>query len=234
MPRKRQEIVYEAMSQAIKDTAWRLMAEEGTAGISIRGIAKVMEMTPPAIYTYFPSLDELITALIVDGFNALADALEQARDNTPGGKPESQLLAVLRAYRQWAVANPIDFQLIYGNPIPGYVAPREITVPAVIRSFVVIVGLIEALLQRGEVQPCEPYVVIPPGVRAKLEDMRAQDGYSVSDMALYLGIVGWTQLHGIIMLETFNHLQPVVGDVEQFYEGRLREMFATFGLEPKT
>ena len=39
------------------------------------------------------------------------------------------------AYREWAIAHPVDFQLIYGNPIPGYDAPAEITVPLARRPF---------------------------------------------------------------------------------------------------
>jgi AcrR family transcriptional regulator len=206
------------------------MATEGTSGLSIRAIARELDVTPPAIYSYFESLDELITALIVDNFNALADALEIARDGEDGDATE-KLKSVLRAYRNWAVAHPVDFQLIYGDPIPGYVAPREVTVPAVIRGFVVIVELIEALLESGYAKPAAPYVVIPPEVRAMLEMIRVRDSYKVSDNALYLGVVGWTQLHGIIMLDIFNHLQPVVGNLEQFYEGRMHEMFAAFGLK---
>ncbi|MBL8166000.1 MAG: helix-turn-helix transcriptional regulator, partial [Anaerolineae bacterium] len=79
MPRSRNEELNVANIQAIKDTARQLMAEHGTDGLSVRGIAKVLGITPPAIYHYFASLDELITALITDNFNALADALEAAR-----------------------------------------------------------------------------------------------------------------------------------------------------------
>ena len=63
---------------AIKATARRQMAAHGTAGLSLRAIARELDITAPAIYNYFPRLDDLITALIVDAFNALADAMEAA------------------------------------------------------------------------------------------------------------------------------------------------------------
>ncbi len=232
MPRSRNEELNVANIQAIKDTARQLMAEHGTDGLSVRGIAKVLGITPPAIYHYFASLDELITALITDNFNALADALEAARATLPDSDPARQLAAVLLAYRTWAVAHPVDFQLIYGNPIPGYVAPREVTVPAVVRGFSVIVGLIEALLQSGRLTPQPPYDRIDePAFEQRIRETIAQDGYPISEMAYYLGIVGWSRLHGIIMLEIFNHIQPVVGDVEAHYRAQVHRMMRSFGVK---
>jgi AcrR family transcriptional regulator len=117
--RKRNGALNEAAVLAIKQHARQLMAEEGTAGLSIRGIAKMMEVTPPAIYHYFASLEDLITTLIAEDFNGLADALEAARDASSAATAGGKLLEVVVAYRQWALDHPVDFQLIYGNPIPG-------------------------------------------------------------------------------------------------------------------
>jgi AcrR family transcriptional regulator len=232
MPRSRNAELNEANVQAIKDAARQLMGEQGTDGLSVRGIAKVMGITPPAFYHYYASLDALITALITDNFNALADALEAARATVPDSDPAGQLAAVLLAYRAWAVAHPVDFQLIYGNPIPGYVAPREVTVPAVVRGFSVIVGLIETLLQSGLVTPQPPYDQIDePVFQQHIRETIAQDGYPISEMAYYLGIVGWSRLHGIIMLEIYHHLQPVVGDVEAHYRTQMHKMLRSFGVK---
>lgn len=229
MPRQRHAEVYQATADAIKNMARSLMVEHGTQGLSIRGIAKALDLTPPAIYTYFASLDDLITALITENFNALADALENARDNTPGDAVE-KLLATLLAYREWSVTYPMDFQLIYGTPIPGYVAPREVTVPAVIRSFSVIVGLIEAIMQSPHYIPRAPYDSIPPEVEAHFQARIQNEGYPVSTLAFYLGIVGWTILHGLIVLEVNNHLGPVVGDTAAHYKAQLQNMLITFGI----
>ncbi len=207
------------------------MAQHGTAGLSVRAIARELEMLPSGIYHYYPSLDDLITALIVDNFNALADALAAARDNAAHQTVAEQLTAVLLAYRQWAVEHPVDFQLIYGNPIPGYAAPREVTVPPVIRGFTVIVGLIEHLLQTGEAVPLPPYDTLPPAVAVHIQALIERDGYPVSSLALYLGMVGWGQLHGVIMLELFQHLQPVVGDVDAHYRAQVDNLLAMMGIQ---
>lgn len=233
MARKRNEQLNEAMALEIKTVARRLMAEEGTNGLSIRGIAKVLEISPPAIYHYFASLDDLITALIVDGFNALADALEAARAQSAAPTPGGQLFDVLLAYRQWAIEHPVDFQLIYGNPIPGYIAPREVTVPAVVRTFVVIIGLIEQALQAGELS-LPSHIIIPPALETHYQSLIERDNYPVSIIAFHIAMMGWIRIHGVIMLELFNHIQPTVGDVAVFYETQIRHLLREFGLKPTT
>lgn len=213
--------------QKIKATARQLMSQQGTAGISIRGIAREMELTPPALYRYFPSQDELITALIVDAFNALADTLAAAVQG--GETPLAQVQAFFLAYRGWALAHPVDFQLIYGNPIPGYTAPSEVTVPAAARSYRLLVESLGAALTQGQIIPAPPYDMIPPALSAHLQALATQDGYAVPLHALYLGNLLWSQLHGLVMLDLFQHLDAVVGDVDAFYRLQLHNLLTTFG-----
>lgn len=230
MPRQRDDTVYEETQATIKAIARQQMAEDGTAAISLRGIGRAMDVTAPALYRYYPTRDDLITALIVDGFNGLADALEAAdaaRDTQP--VPE-RLFGVLVAYRQWAIDHRVDFQLIYGNPIPGYVAPREVTVPAVIRTFVPVVRLMEMALQSGALVPKPPYDVIPAAVEQHEQALIAEGGYPISALAYHLTMVGWTQVHGIIVLEMYEHLGPNVGDVDQFYEMAIRALLTSMGM----
>ena len=230
MPPSRREKQYAATSEEIKVVARRLMAERGTAGLSLREIARVMEMTAPALYHYFPNRDALITALIADTFNALADALEQARGTAEGAPAAEQLMAVILAYRAWALEHPTDFQLIYGNPIPSYVAPREITVPAVVRGFAVFVALLTAALARGELVPRAPYRDVPPRLAPHLAEIAARDGYAGPLLALYLGVVAWPRIHGILMLELFEHIQPVVGDIDAFFRIQMENLLEEIGM----
>ncbi len=231
MARKRNDELNAATAEAIKNIARQLMAEEGTNGLSVRGIAKVLDLTPPAIYHYFASLDDLTTALIVDSFNALADALEAAAAQSTAPTAGGKLIDVLMAYRQWAVDHPIDFQLIYGNPIPGYVAPRDLTVPAVVRTFVVTVSLIEEALQTGELLPESPYDDIPLVVAARLQELIAEGGYPIATLSMYLTMIIWTEVHGIIYLELFNHIQHNVGDVAVFYKTKICNTLLTMGFK---
>jgi AcrR family transcriptional regulator len=232
MPRTRDDQQHEAFRNRVLDVARQQMVQHGTAGLSLRSIARELDVTAPALYRYFPKHDDLITALVVEGFTALAEALEAARDAYVDAPLRHQLTEVLLAYRRWAVTHPVDFNLIYGSPIPGYHAPREVTVPAVVRGFSVIVGLIESLIQNGEITQRSPYHQIPAETETYLTHMIANDHYPISTRAFYMGVVGWGQLHGMIMLELFGHLGPVVGDLDAYYHAQVENLLVAMGLDP--
>lgn len=234
MARRTREHIHEATRDEIKQVARQLMAENGTAGLSLRGIAKAMDITAPALYRYFASLDVLITALIVDNFNQIADALETARDDaaSQNGHYGDQMLAALLAYRRWALDHPVDFQLIYGNPIPGYEAPRELTVEPASRILRIFTGLCAEMLYSGEIQPRAPYDKVPDELQAGLLDSLRYAGVTDDHMlALYFGVVGWPRMHGIVMLEIFGHLGPVVGDMDAYYRVQMQNLMRDLGYQ---
>ena len=233
MGRIRREEQHATIREEIKAAARRLMAQQGSAGLSVRGIGRELQLTAPALYHYYPSLDAVITDLILDAFNALADALEAARDALRGQPASSQLLAVLLEYRRWALAHSIDFQLIYGNPIPGYEAPADVTTPAATRGFLVIASLITRCLEQESAQPAAEYRHIPPELEASMQALGSQlevFGLDLAPLSLYLTSVGWPRLHGIIMLELFNHIQPVVGEMDAFYRIQIMDLLRAMGV----
>ncbi len=233
MPRKRREDVIELTRKKILHAARRGMAERGTAGLSLREIARSIDMTAPALYYYFASLDDLITTLVLEAFNALADALEAARDRelVHGHTVSQALFEVCLAYREWAVEHPTDFELIYGTPIPGYEAPAEITAPAAGRSGEVFGELIESAIQVGELQPTALYGTVSPALRDHMRDYYHTPVLDESIVqAAHYTAIGWPQLHGIVMLELFNHIQPLVGNVETFYREQVIRMFTAIGI----
>jgi AcrR family transcriptional regulator len=232
MPRKRREDVIELTREKILDAARQNMAKHGSAGLSLREIARSIDMTAPAIYYYFASLDELITALILDAFNAMADALEVARDKklSEGGTAAQALFEVCLTYRTWAIEHQTDFELIYGTPIPDYDAPSEITTPAAARSGDVFGKLIYMALQSGIFHPLPPYDVVPPAIADHLRELYNAPALDTEIMlSNYLTAVGWPQLHGIIMLEIFGHIGPFVGDVAAFYQQQVINMMKAIG-----
>src|SRR5436305_12725507 len=114
------------MTEEIKAVARRHLAAEG-ADLSLRAVARDMGMVSSALYRYFPSRDELLTALIIDAYNAIGEAAETgaaAYDDLTG-----RWCGACRGVRAWAVAHPREYALIYGSTIPGYVAPRDTVAP---------------------------------------------------------------------------------------------------------
>ncbi len=231
MARPVREDIRQQTIEEIKNIARRQMGESGTAGLSLRAIAREMGITAPAIYNYFPSLDDLITALIIDGFAGLAEALEGASTSDGGATPEVRLRAVLLEYRAWAIQHPMEFQLIYGNPIPGYIAPAEITVPLVQRGFIALAQPLAAAWDAGQVQLPLHYKTIPDSVLPSIRRLREQFGPAYPDGLIYALIVGWTRIHGMIILELFHHTPPTVGDAEAFYRHEVEGFMHELGIE---
>ncbi|MEP7293499.1 MAG: TetR/AcrR family transcriptional regulator [Chloroflexota bacterium] len=224
----------EATIEAIKAAARAHMKAEGTAAISLRAIARALDVTAPALYRYFTNRDDLITDLLLDAFNGMADAVVAAAAAQPRAAYAERLIAVTMEYRAWALQNPLDFQLIYGNPIPGYVAPPEITVPAARRPFDLVVGILSEALAAGALKPPMTVEQLPPSVTAFLQNLIGTDGYPELPIVLYISVVGWTRIHGMVMLELFENTQAVVGDTEAFYRHEVTRLCAEMSLFPKS
>ena len=229
-PRRSAQTDTADMPSQIKAAARRQMAEHGTAGIALRGIGRELGLTAPAIYNYFPRLDDLITALIIDAFTALANAIEAAEADAPGETCGPKILAMCLAYRHWAVEHPVDFQLIYGNPIPGYEAPADVTVPLARRPFDGLFRLFIQAFRSGELVVPAEYEPVPPSIREHVAGWLPTAGYHFPDPLLCLLMSGWARIHGMVMLELFEHLGPVVGDAVAFYRYEVEAFLQHLGM----
>ena len=128
--RTARERVRAELIREITETAQRHLAAKGAAQLSLRAVAEEMGMVSSAIYRYFPSKDDLLTALIIDGYNAVGAAVEKAEAACPGEDYAGRWLAACRAVRSWALAHPHEYALVYGSPVPGYQAPEQTIEPA--------------------------------------------------------------------------------------------------------
>ena len=141
-PRPRNHERHPDLQTAIKKTAWKQIAELGATALNLRGIARHLGIAAPSIYNYFPNRDDLITALIIDAFASLADSQAASILSIPEQEHGQRLLALGINYREWAIAKPERYQLIFGTPLAGYVAPLEITQPVAGRSQAVLMNVL--------------------------------------------------------------------------------------------
>ena len=133
-PRTARERVREEMTAEILAVAREHVAREGAAALSLRSIARDLEMAPSALYRYFDGRDALLSALILTAYESLADEAERAADDAArrgGGGDAERWLAVPRSLRAWALAHPHEWGLIFGTPVPGYEAPEDTVEPYV-------------------------------------------------------------------------------------------------------
>src|SRR3984957_9071339 len=91
------------LTQEIKDEARRQLAQEGASSLSLRAIARQLGMVSSGIYRYFKSRDQLLTALIVDAYEALGSAAEAADGRCERADYAGRWSACCHAVRDWAL-----------------------------------------------------------------------------------------------------------------------------------
>src|SRR4051812_19899570 len=155
------------VTAAIKDEARRQLAAEGAAKLSLRAVARELGMVSSALYRYFASRDDLLTALIVDAYAAVGAAAEAAlaKAEAEAAPPLDRWVAVCRAVRHWALARPQEYALIYGSPVPGYTAPMDTVGPAS-RVGLALISVAEAAHCDGALAVPNDAADLPEGVRA--------------------------------------------------------------------
>jgi AcrR family transcriptional regulator len=223
----------DATSEEIKAVARRQMAERGTAALSLRAIAREMGLTAPALYRYYRDRDALITALVVDAFNSLAEAGEAADDAAPDRDDyAARYLEACLAYRTWALAHPTDFMLIFGNPIPDYEAPEDQTKAAALRSYAPFMRIMAEACAAGAWHPPATWGEVPASLQAVMAE-HPHFGPPVDQMpplALSLVLTSWAWGQGLVTLELYGHLQPIIGDPSDFYRFEAEALVRHMGL----
>jgi AcrR family transcriptional regulator len=229
----RRDRLREATAEEIKDVARQQMAAQGTAALSLRAIARQMGLTAPALYRYYRDRDALITALVVDAFTALAEA-EEAADASVADRTDfgGRYLAVCLAYRAWALAHPTDFMLIFGNPIPEYEAPEEPTKEAALRAYAPFMRIMGEACAAGAWHPPATWED-PPASIQRVIDQHTHFGPPVDGMpplAFCLVLTSWAWGQGLVTLELYGHLQPIIGDPSDFYRFETGALIRHIGL----
>jgi AcrR family transcriptional regulator len=220
------------ITRQILDAARRHLATEGASGLSLRAIARELGASSSAVYRYVASRDELLTRLIVAAYDALGAAAETAEAAVARDDLAGRWSAVCGAVRAWALANPNEYALIYGTPVPGYVAPPATIAPAA-RVSHVLLGILAAA---GRLTPAMAGDDVPPDRRKALAPARSIVPPGVPDALLQRGLMAWAALFGTVSFELFGQLHGIVGDQpgdhEAFFAESVRRWAAQVGIAP--
>jgi len=232
------------LTREIKEEARRQLAANGADGLSLRAVAKELGMVSSALYRYYLSRDDLLTALIIDAYNALGEAAEQAI--TRAGSGRDRWIAACRAIRDWARSNPHEYALIYGSPVPGYRAP-EATISPAARVPLAFVGALAAAVASGEfaaekeTPPLTGVLVeqaaalseaitrqAPPEAAGASAGKGASAG--VPPDALVRAVIAWTQLFGMISFELFGQFVGSFEPPDAFFAYTVAQLATFVGL----
>jgi len=237
--RTARERVRAELIREITEIARRQLATEGAAGLSLRAVAREMGMVSSAIYRYFPSRDDLLTTLIIDGYNAVGTAVEKADAAWPADDYAGRWLAACRAVREWALAHPHEYALVYGSPVPGYQAPERTIEPAS-RAAAVFGKIIGDAYRAGAagtpvpaMERAGPTVPGPPVPDSFVPDAaRLRDAIlpGVPDEVAAGALIAWSGLFGLVSFELFGQFENVVTDRAAFFDHAAARLGALTGL----
>ncbi|MGW3208291.1 TetR/AcrR family transcriptional regulator [Streptomyces sp. NPDC001135] len=205
--------------------ARQLLVDEGPAAVSLRAIAREMGMTAPGLYRYFADHRELVQALTAALYDELAAALESARDKAPEQSPRGRLTATARALRAWAVTHKPEFALIFSKPMPDAdCGPGDPCHAASWRFGGVFVDLMLEFWRAGTLALPEPGT-LDPGWLPQLNEIREHLGTEQPPLeALYVFVLAWSRLYGMVSIEVFGHLDFALTDPEPLFEHNLRDI----------
>jgi AcrR family transcriptional regulator len=122
-PAERRQRNRQEVRAAILKAACAVMREQGVAALSLREVARRVQMQAPSLYAYFPSKMALYDALFLMAVRLRAEY----RDRADAGLDDfwDRLHARFESYMRFAQENPELYQLAFERPVPGFVPSAE-------------------------------------------------------------------------------------------------------------
>ncbi|HEY4465893.1 MAG TPA: TetR/AcrR family transcriptional regulator [Streptosporangiaceae bacterium] len=206
----------------VKQAALRQLAESGPDGLSVAAIGKQLGVSGPALYRYFASRDELLTELVIDAYQDLADALRAAASQPAAPEPRARFEAMARAYRSWALAQPHRYRLLFGPPLPGYDAHAQRLVSASQAAMNQLLGAVRDLGDRPAAPPPQP----PQPLGSQLTAWAQTHGTGIDPATALRAVLTWSRLHGLVSLEIAGNFASMGIDPGQVFEAELATLTA--------
>jgi AcrR family transcriptional regulator len=197
----------------IVELARQQVEREGAASLSLRAVARELGMVSSAVYRYFASRDELLTRLIIDSYDRLGTAVEQADSAVRRSDFRRRWKAITTALRQWALDHPAEYALLFGTPVPGYAAPSDTVGPASRYTAVLLRLLVDV-----EASGHRPVQRVPVALRRDFAALRLQLPTPHNDALLMRGITAWVNVMGSISFELFGHFRNVFESPGAFFD----------------
>lgn len=207
------------------------LATHGAGGLSLRAIARDLGMAASAVYRYYASRDDLLTALIVDGYNAIGETVERADAAVGREDYMARWVATCQAVRRWALEHPHEYALVYGSPVPGYHAPPGTVDPAV-RDKAVFGRIVADAYRSDALSPADPAPVEAPALTSDLVLVRDAIMPGVPDDVIISAVTAWAGLFGMVSLELFGHFNNIISEREAFFDRSVISLARMIGFRP--
>jgi AcrR family transcriptional regulator len=157
------------MRAVLLDAALEVLRRDGAASLTVRNITREAGCSTTGVYTYFGGKTGLVEAIYLDGFESFDRAGSDRLD-------ADDMLGAGRAYRRWALDNPMHYLVMFGRAVPDF-EPSADALERAGRSFQ---ALVEGVRRAGagEAAPSAAYHVfatVHGYVMLELVSMRTSD-----------------------------------------------------------
>ncbi len=141
----------DASTTALIDAAVSLLAERGPGSVSVRKVADQAGLTTMAVYSRFGNKAALMNAVYRRGFEILAAAMSSVDDPDP----LSRLRGLVMAYRDFAVANPALYSLMFEHLV-GFDPPDELRTETTQATLGIVVDTARQAIEQGQLADTDP------------------------------------------------------------------------------
>jgi AcrR family transcriptional regulator len=206
----------------IKTLAREQLYTEGIGALSLRAVARGMGMASSAVYRYFGSREDLITALCADAYNSMGEAMEAAVAGVGRAGPARRWWAMSHGMRTWALERTSEFGLIWGAPVPGHRADVSDTGPGSVRVMTLPLRIYAEAVADGVADPDRAVGPADPAVGPMLRYFLDRTDPPCPPALASLALNQMACSLGVIALEAFGALPTLVVDPDAFYGAHVR------------
>ena len=207
------------LTTEILAAARRQLAEVGAPALSVRAVARELGMASSAVYRYFATRDELLTALIVEAYDSVGRAAEAAAA-ADGRSPRERFVAACTALRRWAQGHPHEYALVYGSPVPGYRGDERTTL-AGSRVPLALLAVVRDAVREPTPGPGRP---LPAVLEGQARDTGEALGLAVPPASLVRAVEVWTALFGLLSFELFGQLARTFDPADALFAHAVEEL----------
>lgn len=234
-PLSRRDRVRADTVREIKETARRVLVDQGVDGLALRAVAREMGMTAPGLYRYFSSREDLVENVVADLYDELVAVLEAARDDARPATAPIQLLACSRAFRTWAITHHAEFGLLFGSAGEGVLPadfrddcerPAQLAAARFGGVFAALVAQI--YLERGFPIPADDEIEPPLQEQLRAWCAKLPVPLPLGVMQVFLSC--WIRLYGLVCMEIFGHLKFALDDAGPMFEAELHGLARVLGV----
>ncbi|WP_040778606.1 TetR/AcrR family transcriptional regulator [Nocardia pneumoniae] len=205
------------------------LATDGAAALSLRAVARDLGVVSSAVYRYVRSRDELLTLLVVDGYNALGDAVDAALADA-AEDPIDRLRILGRTVRRWALAEPARYGLLFGTPVPGYEAPAAETVAPGTRVIATMQTLFARANAAGRLAAPSREPRVSAALAGSFARIRDEFQLDLPDWLVVRGVTFWVGLFGAVSADVFDmYGAATFADRDELFEHQLDALLDMLG-----